>query len=129
MDETAAPDITPAAPAPADPAAAPQVGGMESFLINFVPILVIMVLFYLLLILPQQKRMKEHANMLAALKVGDRVVTSGGLLGRIETLGDEEAVVDLDGGVRVTALRATLQARPEVPSNDAPPKAKKAKKA
>lgn len=92
--------------------------------------------FYMLLIRPQQKRFKEHAEMLGALKKGDKVVTGGGLVGKIDKLvGDKEAVIDLGNGVKVTALRSTIQNKTELtvkPANDtkkAAPKKAAAKKA
>jgi len=71
--------------------------------------------FYLLLIRPQQKRFKEHADMLGALKKGDKVITGGGLVGKIDKLqGDKEAVIDLGNGTKVTALRSTIQNTTEI---------------
>lgn len=78
--------------------------------------------FYMLLIRPQQKRFKEHADMLGALKKGDKVVTGGGLVGKVDKLqGDNEAVIDLGNGIKVTALRSTIQNKTDIavkPSND-----------
>lgn len=77
-------------------------------------------LFYLLLILPQQRRFKEHSDMLSGLKKGDRVVTGGGLVGKIDKeISDIEVLVDLGNGVKVTALRSSLQGRAELkPANE-----------
>lgn len=67
------------------------------------------VAFYFLLIRPQSKRMAAHKQMVSELKKGDRVVTAGGLVGKIDKLtSDEEVVIDL-GGTKVTALRHTIQ--------------------
>lgn len=102
--------------------AAPSAG--EAFMWNIGLVVVLMVMFYLLLIMPQQKRFKEHNAMLSALKKGDKVVTGGGLVGVIDKItdGSDEVVVDLGGGVKVTALRSTLQGKPGVlpgaPAND-----------
>lgn len=77
-------------------------------------ILIMVLMFYFLLIRPQQKRFKEHKAMLDALQKGDRVVTAGGLVGTIDTLpaeGSDEVVVDLGNGLKVTALRHTIQAK------------------
>ncbi len=72
-------------------------------------------MFYFLLIRPQQKRFQEHKVMLDNLKKGDKIVTAGGLLGKIHKLtSDEEVVVDL-GEVKVTAVRATIQAKSDQP--------------
>jgi len=76
---------------------------------------VMVIMFYVLLIRPQQKRFKEHADMLGALKKGDKVVTAGGLVGVIEKIDDkdDEVIVDLGSGMKVTALRHTIQAKAE----------------
>jgi len=62
----------------------------------------------MLLIRPQQKRMKEHQAEIAAVKKGDRVVTGGGLIGRVTKVGDTEVEVELAQNVRVQALKSTL---------------------
>ena len=67
-------------------------GGFESLL----PLVLIFVVFYFLLIRPQQKKAKVHRELLAALRRGDRIVTSGGLIGKItRVLGDNELVVEI----------------------------------
>ena len=87
---------------------------MEAFMWNMGLVVVLVVLFYVLMIMPQQKRFREHSQMLSALKKGDKVVTGGGLIGKIEKItdGDQEVVVDL-GGTKVTVVRSTLQAYKE----------------
>ena len=80
---------------------------------NLLMILILVVMFYFLLIRPQQKRFKEHSEMLGALKKGDKVVTAGGLVGKVDKIGDDEIVVDLGGGTKVTALRHTIQNKVE----------------
>ncbi len=65
-------------------------GGEPNALLQFAPLLLMLVIFYFLLIRPQQKRAKQHREMLGALKKGDTVMTSGGLVGRI---------VDMDGDI------------------------------
>ena len=92
----------PSMPAP------PSVG--EAFAWNMGMVLVLVVLFYFLLIKPQQRRFKEHSTMLSALKKGDKVVTGG----TIDKIGDsDEVVVDLGNGLKVTALRSTIQSKNE----------------
>lgn len=99
-------------------------GGAQDFLLNIVPIVVLMGLFYVLLIMPQQKRMKEHVKMLDALKKGDDVVTGGGLVGKIEKIiNDDEVLITLSDGVKVTALRSTIQSK--APAKPAKKDAKK----
>ena len=85
----------------------------EAFMWNMMLVLTLVVLFYVLLIVPQQKRFKEHSKMLSAMKKGDKVVTGGGLVGVVDkiTEGDDEVVVDLGNGVKVSALRSTLQSK------------------
>ena len=78
-------------------------------------VVVLVALFYLLLIMPQQRRFKEHSDMLSDLKKGDRVVTGGGLVGKIDKLVDDrEVIVDLGNGVKVTALRSMIQGKTEL---------------
>lgn len=87
-------------------AAAPSAGA--SFFIQTIPLVLIFVIFWFLLIRPQQKRMKEHQTQIAAVKKGDRVVTGGGLIGRVIKVTDSEVEVELAQGVRVTAVKSTL---------------------
>ena len=80
-------------------------GGFESLL----PLVLIFVVFYFLLIRPQQKKAKVHREMLAVLRRGDRIVTSGGLIGKItRVLGDNELVVEIAEGVRVRVARGMV---------------------
>lgn len=86
-------------------------------------------IFYFLLIRPQQKRAKEHREMVEAVKRGDSVVTGGGLVGKVAKVMDTEIQIDLAEGVRVTAVKGTLQdvrskTAPK-PANDTRSKAKK----
>lgn len=104
----------------------------EAHLWNMGLIGLIVILFYLLLIRPQQKRFKEHSEMIAALKKGDKVVTGGGLIGKIDKIEQEndEVVIDLGSGVKVTALRSTIHGKnspllAKKPANDAEDKKKK----
>jgi preprotein translocase subunit YajC len=76
-------------------AAAPGTA-QASPLVSFVPLILLIVIFYFLLIRPQQKRQKEHEKMVQNLKKGDRVVTSGGVIGRIAGLQDDYVVLKTD---------------------------------
>ena len=79
-------------------------------------IVLLVVMFYFLLIRPQQKRFKEHKDMIDALKVGDKVVTAGGLIGTLDKIVDkDEVVVDLGNGVKVTSVRSMIQTKAEKP--------------
>ncbi len=93
----------------------------EAFAMNMGLIIVLCLMFYVLLIRPQQKRFKEHAQMLSALKRGDKVVTGGGLIGKIDkiTEGSDEVVIDLGNGQKVTALRSTINAKNDARLNQA----------
>ena len=83
----------------------------EAFMMNMLLILMLVGLFYIMLIRPQQKRFKEHRAMLDDMKKGDKVLTAAGFLGTVDSVNAEkgEGVVDLGNGVEVTALRATIQ--------------------
>ena len=87
-------------------AAAPS--GTTSFLVGIFPFLLVFVIFWFLLIRPQNQRMKEHRAQIAAVKKGDRVVTGGGLIGKVTKVTDNEVEVELGQGVRVTAVKSTL---------------------
>ena len=89
-------------------AAAAAPSGGASFFIQTIPLVLVFVIFYLLLIRPQQKRMKEHQAQISAVKKGDRVVTGGGLIGKITRVGDTEVEVELAQNIRVQALKSTL---------------------
>ena len=75
---------------------------------QFIPLILIFVIFYFFLIRPQQKRVKDHKAMVAALKRGDKVVTSGGIVGSIERIIDNEKVeVLISNDVKVEIVRTT----------------------
>ena len=81
----------------------------QSALVQFLPLVLIFVVFYFLLIRPQQKKQKDHRAMLDALRRGDRVVTGGGILGTVsKVVSPEEVEVDLAPNVRVRVLRSTI---------------------
>lgn len=72
------------------------------------PFAILFIVFYFLLIRPQQKRAKEHRQMVAALAKGDEVVTGGGLIGRITELGDNFVEVEVAENVRIRVQRQML---------------------
>ncbi len=79
---------------------------------NFGMLVVMIVLFYVLLIMPQQKRFKEHSKMLSALEKGDAIVTGGGLLGTVtKVLSDDEVEVDLGNKMVVIVRRSTISGK------------------
>jgi preprotein translocase subunit YajC len=89
-------------------AAGAEAPGPEAFFIQLLPLIAILVIFYFLLIRPQQKRLKQHREMIGALKRGDTVVTSGGLIGKVTKVTDDEASVELAPNVVVRVVRSTI---------------------
>lgn len=89
-------------------AAAAAPSGAAAFFVNIFPLLLVFVIFWFLMIRPQQKRMREHQAQIAAVKKGDRVVTGGGLIGKVTKVSDAEVEVELGQGVKVTAVKSTL---------------------
>lgn len=84
------------------------VGGAPDMLVSVLPFVLIFVIMYLLIIRPQRAQLKKRTEMLAAIRRGDTVVTGGGLVGKVtKVINDQELEVDL-GGMKVTALRATI---------------------
>ena len=79
-----------------------------AFLIQMFPLLAVFVIFYLIVMRPQSRRMKEHQNAIAAVKKGDEVVTGGGIRGKVTKVIDEEAEVEIAQGVKVRVLKSTI---------------------
>ncbi|MEO1198961.1 MAG: preprotein translocase subunit YajC [Pseudomonadota bacterium] len=93
-------------PAYAQTGAAP--GGAD-FLISLLPFVLIFVIIYFLILRPQSRRMKEHREMITALRRGDTVVTSGGIIGKIhKVVDDNELQVEVADGVRMRVVRQTI---------------------
>ena len=77
---------------------------------QFIPLILIFVIFYFFLIRPQQKKVKDHKLMVATLKRGDEVVTSGGIVGKIERiLGDDKVDLLISENVTVQVIQSTIQ--------------------
>ena len=77
---------------------------------QFIPLILIFVIFYFFLIRPQQKKIKDHKMMVAALKRGDEVITSGGIIGKIErVLGDDKVDLKISENVTVQIVQSTIQ--------------------
>jgi preprotein translocase subunit YajC len=85
-------------------------GGTGGFS-GFIPLILMFVIFYFLLIRPQQKKTKEHRQMISDLKKGDRIVTSGGIHGRITGLDDQTLTVEIADKVRVKVARSNVGGR------------------
>lgn len=87
----------------AAPSAAP--GGVE-----LIMLLVMMIVFYFFLIRPQQKRAKEHKNLVGGLSKGDEVVTSGGILGKVTKVTDEFVVIEIGENLEIKVQKQSVQA-------------------
>lgn len=92
---------------PAYAQAAGGAGGAAAFA-QFIPLILIFAIMYFLMIRPQQKRLKQHREMVGALKKGDQVVTQGGILGKVTSVRDDELEVEISQGVRVRVVRSTV---------------------
>ncbi len=92
------------------PALAQAAGGGAGFgLVNLLPLILIFVIMYFLLIRPQQKRAKEHREMVANLVRGDMVVTQGGVIGKItQVKKDNEVIVEVADDVHIRVVRSTI---------------------
>lgn len=77
-------------------------------LAQFLPLILIFAIMYFLLIRPQQKKMKEHRAMVEALRKGDRVVTQGGMIGKVTRVQDNELEIEVATGVKVRVVRHTI---------------------
>ena len=84
---------------------------------QFIPLILIFVIFYFFLIRPQQKKVKEHKLMVSALKRGDEVITSGGIVGKIErVLGDDKIDISIADNVTVQVVQSTIQSLSNKPA-------------
>ena len=113
-----------ATPAYAQAAGAP-VAGPQDMLIQFLPLIGLVVLFYFLMIRPQQRRMKQHQQMLAAMKRGDTVVLSSGVIGKVVRVEDKEVGVEIATGVTVKVRKGMIS---EVTARGEPAAANDSKK-
>ncbi len=100
-------------------------GGQGGGFSAFVPLILMFVIFYFLLIRPQQKKTKLHREMLANLKKGDRIITGGGIHGRITGLSDTTLTVEIADKVRVKVNRGNVAAVTQ--QSQQPPTAKESK--
>lgn len=87
---------------------APQGAAQPQGMLGFLPLVIIFVIFYVLLILPQQRKQKKHQEMLDNLKVGDEVITQGGLYGKITDAKAETFVVEIAPNVKVRIGRGAV---------------------
>ena len=111
-----------ATPAYAQAAGAAQGGSTAGAIVSLAPLILIFVVFYFLMIRPQQKRMKALQDAVSAVKKGDTVVTAGGLIGKVTKVDETEVEIELGTNVKVRAIKATLaEVRPlggAKPAND-----------
>ena len=112
-------DLLAATPAWAQDAGGDPTGG---FLSGPIPMLVLMFgVFYLLLIRPQQKKAKAHKEMLNSLKVGDSVITNGGVIGKITGVDDFKMVLEVAPNVRIRFARSAVSGLTDAQGNPPPP--------
>jgi preprotein translocase subunit YajC len=106
---------------PAFAAAPGAAAGGAGLFISMAPLLFIFVIFYFLLIRPQQKRMRQHQQMIGAVKRNDTAVTTGGLIGKVTKVDDNEVELEIAKDVRVRVVKGMLSdVRPhgQKPAND-----------
>ena len=95
--------------------------GPAGIVVGILPWLLIFLIFYMLMIRPQQKRLKEHQATIAAVKKGDEVITGGGIRGRVTKVMDDEVEVEIAAGTKVKIVKSTLShvVKPNTkPAND-----------
>ena len=97
-----------ATPAYAQTAAGAAAGGPQDMLIQFLPLVALVVLFYFLMIRPQQRRMKTHQQAIAAIKRGDTVVLSSGVIGKVVRVEDAEVGLEVATGVTVKVVKSMI---------------------
>jgi preprotein translocase subunit YajC len=84
-------------------------GGSMAAIVNFMmPMLLVFAIFWILVLRPQNRRVKEHQASIAAVKKGDEVITGGGIRGRVTRVSDDEAEVEIANGVKVRVVKTTL---------------------
>ena len=97
-----------ATPAYAQAAGGAAGAGPEALLMQFLPLVALVVLFYFLMIRPQQRRMKQHQAMIAAVKVRDTIVTTGGLIGKVTKVDEHEIELEIAANTRVRVVKSML---------------------
>ena len=108
------------------PAYAQSAGPAGFDIAAFLPLILIFAVFYFLLIRPQQKKMKQHREMVAAVRRGDKIVTAGGIIGTVaQVVNENELLVEIADGVRVRLVRSQVT---EVASKTVPAGGKEVEK-
>ena len=90
------------------PAYAQAAGGTNDMIMSLLPFIGIFVIMYFLILRPQQKRVKQHAELVKNVRRGDTVVTSGGIIGKVAKVEDNELQIEIADGVRIKVLRGTI---------------------
>jgi preprotein translocase subunit YajC len=106
---------------PAYASAGAATGGAAGFFVSVAPLVLIFVIFYFLLIRPQQRRMKQHQSMIGAVKKNDVAVTGGGIVGKVVRVDDNEVEIEVAPNVRIKVIKSMLSdVRPHgtKPAND-----------
>jgi len=96
-------------------------GGTAAFMVQIFPLILIFIIFYFLLIRPQQRRVKQHQAMVMAVKPRDTAITNGGLIGKVTKVDENEVEIEIAQGVRVRVVKSMLSdIRPHgaKPAND-----------
>ena len=83
-------------------------GDANSMLMSLLPFALIFVIMYFLILRPQQKKVKDHAELVKNIRRGDTVVTSGGIIGKVTKVDDQELQVEIAEGVRIKIVRSTV---------------------
>lgn len=83
-------------------------GGSAGLVMGILPWVLIFVIFYMLMIRPQQRRVKEHQAAVAAIKKGDEIITGGGIRGRVTRVSDDELEVEIAQGVKIRVVKSTV---------------------
>jgi len=83
-------------------------GGVSEFMIQLFPFIALFAIMYFLVLRPQQRRVKEHREMVANVRRGDVVVTAGGLVGKVTKVDEAEVTVEVGENVRVRGVKSTL---------------------
>jgi preprotein translocase subunit YajC len=88
--------------------ASAQPSGMTTFLVQIFPFLLIFVIFYMLVLRPQNRKLSDHRATIAAVKKGDDVITGGGIRGKVTKVTDDEAEVEIAQGVKIRVIKSTI---------------------
>ncbi len=97
---------------------APQAGADQNPIMSFLPLILIAVVFYFFMIRPQTKKMKDQKNFIENIKKGDKIVTVGGIHGKIAEINDDTFIMEVEGGVRMKIDRVSVSLEASKRLND-----------